>query len=71
VLGSFSSHVPVLCTTGGALSTTITPAAGNRYYLVVPRNSDAAEGSYGTTIGSTQRPASLTACLPQHTANCP
>jgi hypothetical protein len=45
-LGAFTSHVPVQCTTGGATSTTFTPAAGNRYYLVVATNGFE-DGSYG------------------------
>ena len=43
-LGAHTSHVPKSCDTGGATSIVITPAPGNTYYLVVPRNG-AREGS--------------------------
>jgi hypothetical protein len=70
-LGSFTSHVPVQCTTGGATSTTFTPADGNRYYLVVATNGFE-DGSYGLATGSTERPQSASACNPQHLAEpCP
>ena len=32
VLGDFTSHVPALCSTGGATTATFAPAAGDRYY---------------------------------------
>src|SRR6185503_12902053 len=44
-IGTWYSHVPVSCATGGTTAS-FAPAAGNRYYLVVPRNA-ANEGSYG------------------------
>jgi hypothetical protein len=40
---------------------TFAPGAGNRYYLVVPRNA-AAEGSYGTRSGAIERPVGGGAC---------
>lgn len=63
-LGQFSSHHPVVCTTGGATSATIQAGAGNRYYLVVPRNAQR-EGSYGKTSVGLERPPAADACLPQ------
>lgn len=63
-LGDFSSHVPVACSTGGLMALTFVPAAGDSYYLVVPR-SLSFEGSYGTDSRRLQRPPSPSACLPQ------
>jgi hypothetical protein len=62
-LGSWYSHVAIVCTDAGAdLTETFPPGAGNRYYLVVPRNA-AAEGSYGTRSGAIERPAGGGACV--------
>ena len=60
-IGTFYSHTMLMCTTGGVTGLRITPDAGDRYYLVVPLDSDA-EGSYGTDSGELERPASTTAC---------
>ncbi len=68
--GSFTSHAPVTCSTGGATTALVAPAAGGTYYLVVPRNASS-EGSYGTRTPSVQRPASALACVPQSLAPCP
>ena len=69
-LGSFTSHVPRLCSTAGSLIVTLTPAAGSSYYLVVPTNGPR-EGSYGTRSDLAERPPSAAACLPQAIAACP
>ncbi len=69
-LGTFSSHVPLVCSTGGATSATIVPSSGDRYYLVVPATASA-EGSYGTHGSGLERPASASACLPQSVRSCP
>ena len=69
-IGTFTSHVPVTCATGGALAWTLTPAAGNRYYLVVPTNG-VGEGSYGVDGASVERPPSLSACRAQSIDACP
>ena len=71
-LGSWYSHVPVVCTdSGGDLTESIVPAAGNRYYLVVPRN-PAAEGSYGARSGALERPPAAGACAAtQVISSCP
>ena len=67
-LGSFGSHVPRFCSTGGAKFKLFTPAAGNTYYLVVPTQPER-EGSYGLgSIG--ERPPSAAACFPQATGAC-
>ena len=75
VLGDFTSHVPVGipdCTTGGATTTTITPSAGDRYYLVVPQLlSEGIEGSYGFASDGTPRTPSLSACGLQVVCECP
>ncbi|MCP3980253.1 MAG: hypothetical protein GY716_13190 [bacterium] len=66
--GDWTGHAPLSCSTAGATSTSITPAGGSTYYLVVPRNS-VREGSYGPALGG-ERPASLSACLPQSVGSC-
>ena len=69
-IGNFTSHVPLLCSTGGSIQATLTPGADNRYYLVVPRNA-AREGSYGTTGFGQERTPSSAACLARLVAGCP
>ena len=69
-LGSFGSHVPLVCSTSGNLSVQLTPGAGSRYYLVVPHNATS-EGSYGRGQANAQRPASASACRAQQVAACP
>ncbi len=70
LLTSFTSHVPVLCSTGGATTATFAPAAGNRYYLVVAQNGSE-EGSYGYASTGAERAVSTAACRPQRLASCP
>ncbi|MCU0230736.1 MAG: hypothetical protein MUC67_05080, partial [Acidobacteria bacterium] len=48
--GSWTSHAPVTCSTGGALAATFAPGSGNRYFLVVPLTTEV-EGSYGAAHG--------------------
>ena len=69
-LGSFPSHTPLLCTTRGETTATITPGAGNHYYLIVPNNG-LREGSYGVGSSGSQRPPANAACLPQAHLSCP
>jgi hypothetical protein len=71
-IGSWYSHISIVCTDAGADRTeTIAPGAGNRYYLVVPRNS-AAEGSYGTRTAAIERPTGGGACAAtQVVTSCP
>jgi len=69
-IGSFGGHTPYSCSTGGATSATVSPAAGGRYYLVVPRNS-AGEGSYGLDGNGLERGPNVGACLPQSLGGCP
>lgn len=60
----FNTHIPITCSTGGATTWTFTPAVGNHYYYVVPRNA-VSEGSYGHGSNGVSRPPSTTACRPQ------
>ncbi len=70
-IGDFAAHVPLLCSTGGALSATISPSPGNTYYLVVP-NDQYYEGRYGTSSSGAATPAGPTRCYPAaSTAGCP
>jgi hypothetical protein len=69
-VGNWASHVPVTCTTGSATTSTFAPAAGDRYYLVVPRT-NANEGSYGKDSASVERPSSAAMCVPQAVGLCP
>jgi len=66
-LGTFTSHVPRLCTTNGATTATVQPSQGNAYYLVVPRNS-IKEGSYGQASDGSERPPGVSSCLPREIA---
>jgi hypothetical protein len=68
-VGTWYNHVPVNCAVG-ATSTTFAPAAGNRYYLVVPTNG-VSEGSYGENNAGAERPASTAACRAQSLGTCP
>ena len=71
-IGSWYSHVPRTCSTGGATNATLTPGTGNRYYLVAPTNS-VLEGSYGTSSSGAQIPPGAGACHPQRVSvpTCP
>lgn len=68
-IGTWYNHAAVTCTTVGT-SATINPAAGNRYYLVVP-HAASVEGSYGTGVANAQRPVGAAACQPQVLTSCP
>ena len=69
-LGDFGSHQRKLCSTGGQTSTTITPAAGGRYFLVVAASAGE-EGSYGQGSDGSERAVASDACLPQQIGTCP
>ena len=63
-LGNWYSHKTVLaCSTSGLTGATLTPTAGNTYYLVVPSNG-AFEGNYGADSFSSPIPVSAAACRP-------
>ena len=71
-LGSWYSHTEIDCSDeGGDGQETLVPAAGNRYYLVVPLNG-ASEGSYGLNSTGAERPPGTSGCrtgsVPSH---CP
>jgi hypothetical protein len=70
-IGSWFSHAAKDCHDNPpVLTEEVTPAAGNKYYLVVPAN-DAGEGSYGLAT-SGERPAGGLACQPVQTITpCP
>jgi hypothetical protein len=68
--GVFDDHDPVACSTAGATTATFTPAVGDRYYLVVPRNAGQ-EGSYGTSSAGVERPSGASTCLSQAIDACP
>jgi hypothetical protein len=69
-LGEFGSHEPCTCSTGGQTEHTLTPAAFDAYYLVVPRNASL-EGSYGLDGTGAERPPTAEACTAQALASCP
>ncbi len=70
-LGSWYSHTPVGCSSGGALSMTITPRSGNRYYLVAPI-SGSWTGSFGTNSTGAERPDADSPCTTDRAiAPCP
>ncbi len=54
-IGNWYSHGPVVCSTAGAVSASLTPAALRAYYLVVP-NDGTDEGSYGDDSAKVERP---------------
>jgi hypothetical protein len=58
--GSYD-HAPLSCAAGVDLSETVTPGAGNRYYLIAPLVTGA-EGGLGADSGGSPRPASASAC---------
>jgi hypothetical protein len=68
-VGSYSSHAPVSCTTGGATTSTFPPSGGATYYIVVPRTGSR-EGSYGQDSTGAERPQSASPCLPQQFGGC-
>ena len=70
LLGDPQSKQPLLCSTGGTTSATITPARGARFYLVVAAVSTA-EGSYGRSSDGAERLPDPGACLAQMIGACP
>ncbi len=69
IVGDFASHMPVICSTDGDTTTTITPANGSTYYLVVPRGLTS-EGSYGTDSDGNERPQAIGPCSVQVIGAC-
>jgi hypothetical protein len=70
-LGAWFSHTPLFCSTGHALSMTITPSGGDRYYLIAPIAADFT-GSLGTTATGAERPDGEPSCTSDRAlAPCP
>lgn len=65
----YYSHGLKLCSTGGATGAVVFPAAGDTYYLVVPKNASG-EGSYGLTGNGLERPQGAPACMVQQAGAC-
>jgi hypothetical protein len=68
-LRDFTSHAPKMCSTGGATSAILQPAAGATYYLVLSHNT-IWEGSHGYRSDGTERPRGASVCLPQAVGVC-
>ena len=69
--GDWVTHVPIRCTTGFALSLTIAPAGGDRYYLVAPVTTGYT-GSLGKSSNGAERPAGDGSCTADRAiAPCP
>ena len=70
-LGDYTSHLPVICSTSGALNA-IVPADGTSHYYVVAPVNGMFEGSYGADSTGAERPASTNPCLAeQRITACP
>lgn len=68
-LGDFTSHFPVVCSTGGATAATVPMPTGGAYYLVVPSDT-LTDGSYGRDSSGVERPGSLAGCRPHAVSSC-
>jgi len=68
-LGAFASHAARVCSTAGATSFDLTPAAASSYYLIVSRNG-IREGSYGRSSALVERPQGQNPCLPRQIGLC-
>jgi hypothetical protein len=70
-LGVWFSHAPLLCSSGLALSVTITPSGGGRYYLIAPIAAGYT-GSFGTDSAGSERPDGSPSCTDDRAlAPCP
>lgn len=69
-IGDITSHVPVVCSTGGATQATFGPPAGSAFFLVVPVNASH-EGGYGSDAAGTPRSPSSAPCRTQTIEACP
>jgi len=71
LLGVWYTHEPLRCTSAGALSLTLAPSPGDRYYLIAPILGDFT-GSLGTNRSGTQRPDGDPSCTADRAiAPCP
>jgi hypothetical protein len=68
-IGDFAGHGQKECSTEGATMMSVSPAAGDSYYLVVPRNT-MREGSYGSDSQGAERPPAAMPCVPQALGSC-
>jgi hypothetical protein len=68
-IGDWYSHLRRFCSTGGATVQTLTPVAGDRYFLVVPTDG-VVEGSYGRNSAGAARPVGATTCRPINIGSC-
>jgi hypothetical protein len=69
-MADFTSHRPVQCSTDGLTVSSIDPAPGDTYYLVVARN-EHHEGSYGKDGLGRERLVGIDRCVPQYLGSCP
>ena len=70
-IGSWYSHDKRLCTTQGATAATLTPGAGDSYFLIVPLDLTREE-SYGVDSLDIERPPSISTCRPaSDNLSCP
>ena len=69
-IGLWYSHLPMICTTFGATSMSVSPGSSDSYYLIVPTNPDR-EGGYGRDSSGAPRPQLNGSCLPQELESCP
>ena len=70
-VSTITSASPITCSTSGAETLTLTPAAASSFYLVVPSDGSTVEGSYGLDSDGLERQASGTACQTQDLGTCP
>ena len=70
LLGSFTSHTSVTCSTGGSTAWTLTPANFSSYYLVSSTDG-VSEGSHGTNSSGTERLSDASTCFPMNIGECP
>jgi hypothetical protein len=67
----FYSHGAIDCSDNGSdFTEEVTPASGDRYYLVVAMNPND-EGSYGKRTGGAERPMGSSPCRPAQDFDCP
>jgi murein DD-endopeptidase MepM/ murein hydrolase activator NlpD len=69
-IGNFANYSPFRCTTSGNLVAVFLPTAGDRFYLVGPRNATR-EGSLGRFDNGAERPPGLTSCTTRLALQCP
>jgi hypothetical protein len=68
-LGDFTTHQPVTCSTGQALSIAVPLPPDDSYFLVAPLSADH-EGSHGLDGEGNERAPGTTSCAPQEIGAC-